>query len=51
VRKPTIRDLLDAKGERQLVLTTALDDFSARTCKQAGIDVMVTWGRPNTLGG
>ena len=45
--KPTVRDLLDAKGKRKLVLTTAFDHWTAKVCEDAGVDVIVTWG--NTL--
>jgi 3-methyl-2-oxobutanoate hydroxymethyltransferase len=41
---PTVRDLLDAKGKRKLVLTTAFDGWSAKACEDAGVDMIVTWG-------
>lgn len=43
--RPTVRDLLDAKGKRKLVLTTAFDEWTARACQDAGVDLIVTFAR------
>lgn len=41
-KKLTVRDLLDAKGKRKLVLTTAYDYWTARACEEAGVDMVLT---------
>ncbi len=43
-KKLTVKDLLDCKGKRKLVLTTAFDAWTARACQDAGVDMIVTWG-------
>ena len=43
--KLTIKDLLDAKGKRQLILTTAFDAWTAKAAEEAGVDMIVSWGR------
>ena len=43
-RKLTVADLLALKGKRQLVLTTAFDEWTARAAEQAGVDMIVAWG-------
>ena len=42
--KLTVRDLIDAKGKRKLVLTTAFDAWTARAAEAAGVDMMLAWG-------
>jgi 3-methyl-2-oxobutanoate hydroxymethyltransferase len=39
---PTVKDLLDAKGKRKLVLTTAYDYWTARAAEEAGVDMVIT---------
>jgi len=43
--KQTVRDLLDAKGKRKLVLTTAYDAWTARAAEEAGVDMVITSAR------
>ncbi|MCE9614380.1 MAG: 3-methyl-2-oxobutanoate hydroxymethyltransferase [Lentisphaerae bacterium] len=43
-KKLTVKDLLDTKGKRKLVLTTAFDAWTAKACADAGVDMIVTWG-------
>lgn len=43
--KLTVRDLLDSKGKRKLVITTAFDHWTARACEEAGVDMIVTFAR------
>jgi 3-methyl-2-oxobutanoate hydroxymethyltransferase len=45
--KLTVHDLIQAKGKRQLVLTTAFDAWTAKAAEQAGVDMILAWG--NTL--
>ncbi len=42
--KLTVRDLLEAKGKRKLVLTTAFDTWTARAAEMAGVDMILAWG-------
>ncbi len=49
MRKLTVRDLLNAKGSRKLTLVTAHDYNTARAAEAAGIDILVTWTRDDTL--
>ncbi|MBX3013700.1 MAG: 3-methyl-2-oxobutanoate hydroxymethyltransferase [Caldilineaceae bacterium] len=42
--KLTVRDLLQAKGKRKLVLTTAFDAWTARAAENAGVDMILAWG-------
>lgn len=42
--KLTVRDLLQAKGKRKLVLTTAFDAWTARAAEAAGVDMILAWG-------
>lgn len=44
MRKLTVRDLLDAKGRRKLVLSTAFDYWTAKVCEEAGVDMILSWG-------
>jgi 3-methyl-2-oxobutanoate hydroxymethyltransferase len=39
----TVKDLLDLKGKRQIVLVSAFDYWTAQACETAGIDMLVTW--------
>lgn len=43
-KKLTVKDLLDCKGKRKLVLTTAFDAWTAKAAQEAGVDMIVTWG-------
>jgi 3-methyl-2-oxobutanoate hydroxymethyltransferase len=43
--KLTVRDLLDAKGKRKLVQTTAYDLWTARAAEEAGVDMVITSAR------
>lgn len=43
--KLTVKELLEAKGKRQLVLTTAFDAWTAKAAEEAGVDMIVSWGR------
>ncbi len=40
----TVRDLLEAKGKRKLVLTTAFDAWTAKAAEEAGVDMILAWG-------
>jgi 3-methyl-2-oxobutanoate hydroxymethyltransferase len=42
--KPTVRDLIEAKGRRKLVLTTAFDRWTAAAAEAAGVDMILAWG-------
>ena len=42
--KLTVHDLLQAKGKRQLVLTTAFDAWTAKAAEAAGVDMILAWG-------
>lgn len=41
-KKLAVRDVLDAKGKRKLILTTAYDLWTARAAEEAGVDMIVT---------
>lgn len=43
-KKLTVAGLLALKGKRQLVLTTAFDEWTARAAEEAGVDMIVAWG-------
>ena len=43
-KKLTVADLLALKGKRQIVLTTAFDEWTARAAEAAGVDMIVSWG-------
>ncbi len=43
-KKLTVRDLIQAKGKRKLVLTTAFDAWTARAAETAGVDMILAWG-------
>lgn len=42
--KLTVKDLLEAKGKRKLVLATAFDAWTAKACEDAGLDMILAWG-------
>lgn len=42
--KLTVHDLLQAKGKRQLILTTAFDGWTAKAAEEAGVDMILAWG-------
>ena len=41
--KLTIKELLELKGKRKIIITTAFDYNTARACDMAGVDMVVTW--------
>lgn len=41
----TVKDLLDFKGNRKIIMTTAFDYNTAKACELAGIDIVVTWSQ------
>lgn len=43
-KKLTVAELLALKGKRQLVLTTAFDEWTAKAAEEAGVDMIVSWG-------
>lgn len=43
MKKLTIKELMELKGKRKIILTTAFDFNIARACELAGIDIIVTW--------
>ena len=43
-RKLTVAELLALKGKRQIVMTTAFDEWTARAAEKAGVDIIVAWG-------
>jgi hypothetical protein len=43
-KKLAVADLLALKGQRQLVLCTAFDEWTARAAEEAGVDMIVAWG-------
>jgi 3-methyl-2-oxobutanoate hydroxymethyltransferase len=43
-KKLTVAALLKLKGQRQVVLTTAFDEWTARAAEAAGVDMIVAWG-------
>jgi 3-methyl-2-oxobutanoate hydroxymethyltransferase len=42
--KLTVHDLIQAKGKRKLVLTTAFDAWTARAAEGAEVDMILAWG-------
>ena len=42
--KLTVAELIALKGQRQLVLTTAFDTWTAKAAEEAGVDMIVAWG-------
>ena len=45
MKKLTVKDLLDLKGERPLTQVNVHTDNEARACQEAGIDMIITWER------
>jgi len=43
-KKLTVAELLALKGKRQIVLTTAFDEWTARAAEEAGVDMILAWG-------
>jgi len=43
-KKLTVAEMLALKGKRQLVATTAFDEWTARAAEEAGVDMIVSWG-------
>lgn len=43
-KKLTAADLIALKGKRQLVLTTAFDEWTAQAAEEAGVDMVLAWG-------
>ena len=43
-KKLTVADLLALKGKRQIVLTTAFDEWTAKAAEEAGVDLILAWG-------
>lgn len=43
-RKLTVAALRSLKGQRQVVLTTAFDAWTAQAAEEAGVDMMLAWG-------
>lgn len=41
----TVKDLLDAKGQRKLTQVNVHETREARACEEAGIDMIITWER------
>ncbi|MDD4860212.1 MAG: 3-methyl-2-oxobutanoate hydroxymethyltransferase [Dehalococcoidales bacterium] len=40
----TIHGLQQLKGKRQIIMTTALDYWTASAAQAAGVDIIITWG-------
>ncbi|MGQ9682063.1 MAG: 3-methyl-2-oxobutanoate hydroxymethyltransferase [Anaerolineae bacterium] len=49
--KPTVRDLLNIKGRRQITLVAVHDYNTAQAAEAAGIDMLVTWTGQDSLEG
>jgi 3-methyl-2-oxobutanoate hydroxymethyltransferase len=63
--KLSVKELIELKNKRQIVVTTAFDEWTAKACEDASIDMILTWsdtvektrtmvnevrsGAPNTL--
>ncbi|GMI58076.1 hypothetical protein ScalyP_jg9898 [Parmales sp. scaly parma] len=43
-KKLTVASLLALKNIRQVVLTTAFDEWTARAAEEAGVDMILAWG-------
>ncbi|KAG7344301.1 ketopantoate hydroxymethyltransferase-domain containing protein [Nitzschia inconspicua] len=43
-KKLTVAELLELKGKRKLVVTTAFDEWTARAAERAGVDIILAWG-------
>ncbi|MEM7799478.1 MAG: 3-methyl-2-oxobutanoate hydroxymethyltransferase [Chloroflexota bacterium] len=42
--KLTVKELIDLKGKRQIIQTTAFDTWTAHAAEEAGLDMIVAWG-------
>ena len=42
--KLTVKELIDLKGKRQIIQTTAFDSWTAHAAEEAGIDMILAWG-------
>jgi 3-methyl-2-oxobutanoate hydroxymethyltransferase len=43
-KKLTVAGLLALKGKRQIILTTAFDEWTAKAAEAAGVDMILAWG-------
>merc|ERR1719217_215785 len=43
-KKLTIAELIASKGKRQVVITTAFDEWTARAAEEAGVDIIIAYG-------
>jgi 3-methyl-2-oxobutanoate hydroxymethyltransferase len=43
-KKLTVAELLALKGRRQIVVTTAFDEWTARAAEEGGVDMILAWG-------
>lgn len=43
-KKLTVAELLAMKGKRQIVVTTAFDEWTAKAAEEAGVDMILAWG-------
>ena len=43
-KKLTVAELMALKGKRQLVVTTAFDEWTAKAAEEAGVDMVLAWG-------
>mmetsp|Transcript_18720 Transcript_18720/g.33516 ORF Transcript_18720/g.33516 Transcript_18720/m.33516 type:complete len:316 (+) Transcript_18720:55-1002(+) len=43
-KKLTVAELLALKGKRQIVVTTAFDEWTAKAAEEAGVDMILAWG-------
>jgi 3-methyl-2-oxobutanoate hydroxymethyltransferase len=44
-KKLTVAGLRALKGQRQVILTTAFDTWTAQAAEEAGVDMILAWGR------
>ena len=44
-KKLTVAGLRALKGKRQVILTTAFDTWTAQAAEEAGVDMILAWGR------
>lgn len=42
--KLTVKELIECKGKRQVILTTAFDGWTAKAAEEAGVDMILAWG-------
>lgn len=43
-KKLTVAELLALKGKRQVIVTTAFDEWTAKAAEEAGVDMILAWG-------